>query len=153
MPTFTIETSYRRPYFRHRTYDAPTAEEACQRAISDPDDEGELPAYELAGDTYVSAIWIGADAAYRGTALPVPSQFEEAIQRKAEHFDVLAGLLAEAAQTMGLSRADFALWLPRAQAALVKAVSIRAGAPNPAPTPPSLDLNSQAPKANRAESQ
>ncbi|VFU17479.1 protein of unknown function (plasmid) [Methylocella tundrae] len=50
--------------------------------------------------------------------------------------------------TKGLSRADFALWHPRARAALVKAVSIRAGAPNPAPTPPSFDLNSQTAETN-----
>jgi hypothetical protein len=107
MPKFTIETSYRRPYFRHRTYEAPTPEEACQRAINDPDDEGELPACELAGDTYVSAIWI----------------------------------------------VDFAFWLPRAQAALVKAVSIRTGAPDPVSATPNPGLNSQAAKTNKTVSE
>lgn len=149
MPKFTIETTYRTPYYRHRTYDAPTAEEAWRRAVDDDDNEGELPDYETTGDTYVTGIWIGEDAAYKGAALPVSSEFYERVQRKAEHFDALATLLTEAAQAMGLSRVDFALWLPRAQAALAKADAIRAGAPDPAPAPPSPDLDAETGEKNK----
>jgi len=74
---------------------------------------------------------LGENAAYKGDAIPVPSSFDEAIQRKANHFDTLVAVLRDAARPMGLSGADFELWLPRAQAALAKAEAIREGLPDP----------------------
>ena len=44
MPDCTIETSYRLPAYRHRTYQADTVALACRQAIEDDDwyaDEGE----------------------------------------------------------------------------------------------------------------
>ena len=43
MPKFTVEATYRMPYYRQRTYDAATSEEACRLAIEDDDWESELP--------------------------------------------------------------------------------------------------------------
>lgn len=37
MPRYTIETTYRMPYYRHGVYDAPTPEDACRLAIEDDD--------------------------------------------------------------------------------------------------------------------
>ncbi|UQE03893.1 hypothetical protein [Bradyrhizobium japonicum] len=35
MPNFTIETTYRLPIYRQRTYDAETLDQACDLAIAD----------------------------------------------------------------------------------------------------------------------
>ena len=67
MPRFTIETTYRMPYYRHGVYDAATPEEACRLAIEDDDWSCELPDHECAGPTYVTGIWKGGGAAYEGS--------------------------------------------------------------------------------------
>lgn len=77
MPKFTIEASYRMPYYRQRIYDAATPEKACRLAIEDEDWSGELPDYECAGPTYITGIWRGTDSAYEGDAIAVPSHFDE----------------------------------------------------------------------------
>jgi len=41
MPTYTIETTYHRPVYRQRTYDAPMPSDACRLALADDDWEGE----------------------------------------------------------------------------------------------------------------
>jgi hypothetical protein len=79
MPKFTIETAYRLPVYRQRTYEAPTLDEACRLAIEDDDWNNERHDFESAGRTYVSGAWQGADGAYRGVALHVPAQFIEPI--------------------------------------------------------------------------
>lgn len=77
MPIFTIETSYRLPVYRHRTYEAESLEEACRRAIEDDDwSTGRLD-YDSAGKTFVSGSWEGADAAYRGKTLSLPPRLME----------------------------------------------------------------------------
>jgi hypothetical protein len=58
--------------------------------------------------------------AYRGGTLPVPSPFDEAVQRKAEHFAVLLGLL----KRLGPEDAV-------AQAAIAKGEAILASADDP----------------------
>ena len=93
MPAYTIETTYRVPVYRQRTYDAATPAEACRQAIEDDDWSNDKLDYECAGETYVTGIWLGADAAYSGAPVAVPSHFDETIQRKAAHFEVLFGLL------------------------------------------------------------
>jgi hypothetical protein len=95
MSVFTIETTYRLPIYRHRTYVTDTLEEACRAAIQDDDWRFERRDYDNSGEVYVSGAWLGPDMAYHGQALQVPSHFDEAIQRKAEHFAVLLGLLKE----------------------------------------------------------
>ena len=93
MPLFTIETTYRLPVYRHRTYEADSLEAACRLAV---DDEGWGDAEEdvdSSGETYVTGAWDGRDCAYSGPALAVPSHFDETVQRKADHFEILLGLV------------------------------------------------------------
>ena len=93
MPTFTIETTYRLPVYRQRSYEAETLAAACALAIADEGWDDEKSDVETSGDTYVTGAWDGRDAAYSGMALGIPSQFGEQVQRKADHFEVLLGLL------------------------------------------------------------
>jgi hypothetical protein len=132
MPLFTIETTYRLPVFRQRTYDAETIDQACRLAIGDDDWSDEKADVESSGDTYVTGVWPGADAAYKGSAAPVPSQFRETIQRKADHFEALLGILKVLAHAPEVTAPDAAFWRPRAEAAITKAETILAGAPDPA---------------------
>jgi hypothetical protein len=93
MPVFTIETTYRLPVFRLRSIIADTLDEACRLAIADEDWWDQKHDYDSSGQVYVSGAWPGEDAAYYERALPVPSQFDEAIQRKVDHFGALLDLL------------------------------------------------------------
>jgi hypothetical protein len=111
MPQFTIETTYRLPVYRHRRYEAGTLEQACQLAVEDDDWSDEK------SDTRL--------------ALPIPSRFAEAIQRKADHFEILLGVLKVLAHVDDLGAADLPLWLPKAQAAIAKSEAILAGMPDP----------------------
>lgn len=77
MPSFTIESTYRLPVFRHRTYDAPTVEDACQLATADEDWQDQKEDHESAGRTCLTGIWPGTDTAYEVTALPLPPGFAE----------------------------------------------------------------------------
>lgn len=124
MSRFTIETTYRIPYYRHAVYDAATSEEACRLAIEDDDWSCELPDHKRAGPTYVTGIWKGAGAAYEGKNIPVPSEFDETIQRKADHFTELLDQLAFVARPMSVTIVDFDRWLPKAMAAVEKAKAI-----------------------------
>jgi len=122
---YTIETTYHLPVYRQRTYKADTLEEACRAAVAEDDWDDAKRDYESSGETYVTGIWEGADAAYASSAIAIPEQFGETIQRKAELFDVLVDLLREPARVMGLSRV--AEWLPRALDTLAKADAIVGG--------------------------
>ena len=93
MPQFTIETTYHLPVYRHRTYEADTLDQACQLAVEDDDWSDEKSDTDSSGEAYVSGAWPGTDAAYAGSALPIPSRFTETIQRKADHFEMLLGVL------------------------------------------------------------
>jgi hypothetical protein len=124
MPLFTIETTYRMPYYRQRTYRAATIEQACRRAIEDDDWDCELPDYECPGPTYVTGIWKGRDTAHRDEEIYVPSHFGETAHRMISHFHELLGQLAHIARPMGLPAAEFDLWLPKAMAAVEKARAI-----------------------------
>jgi len=131
MPTYTVETTYRVPVYRQRTYHAATPAEACRQAIEDDDWSNDKLDYEAAGETYVTGIWLGADAAYSGETVPVPSHFDETIQRKAAHFEVLFGLLKIVIADEVAQRRTDAYWLARASAAVAKAEAILAGARDP----------------------
>ena len=131
MPTFTIETTYHLPIYRHRTHEADTPDEACRLAIEDDDWSDEKSDWDNSGETYVSGVWQGVDAAYRGPPLPIPSQFSEAIRRKADHFETLLGVLKILAHVENLGAPDLPYWLPKAQTAIAKAEAIFAGAPDP----------------------
>jgi hypothetical protein len=131
MPAYTVETTYRVPVYRQRTYHAATPAEACRQAIEDDDWSNDKLDYEAAGETYVTGIWLGADAAYSGDTVPVPSHFDETIQRKAAHFEVLFGLLKIVVADQISQRGTDAYWLARANAAVAKAEAILAGARDP----------------------
>lgn len=129
MPLFTIESTYRLPVYRHRTYEAASLSEACRLAVEDDDWEKETRDYETAGETYVTGAWEGRDCAYSGPSAPVPSHFEETVQRKADHFEVLLGLV----KVLGSAHnaASRAYWGDRAALAVAKAEAILAGARDP----------------------
>jgi hypothetical protein len=121
MPVFTIETTFHLPVYRHRSITAETLEQACRLAIADEDWWDQKHDYDNSGVTYVSGAWPGDDAAYGGLAMPIPSQFAETAQRKADHFSVLLGHLKRCARTGDAT----------AQAAIASAEAILAGAADP----------------------
>lgn len=131
MPIFTIEATYRILIYRQRSYEADTLVEACRLAIEDDDWEGQKEDYETAGETYVTGAWAGDVSPYSVPALAVPSHFGESVQRKAEHFEVLLGLLKIFAHPPEGVLTDEASWRQRAQAAIAKAEAILAGARDP----------------------
>ncbi len=135
MPLFTIETTYQLPVSRTRTYEADSLEAACRLAVDDDGWGGAEEDVDSSGETYVSGIWEGSDCAYTGRSLPVPSQFDETVQRKADHFEILLGLVKV---LIGAGDAkQSAYWVERAASAVAKAEAILAGARDPAPDVPS----------------
>ncbi|KIU53400.1 MULTISPECIES: hypothetical protein [Hyphomicrobiales] len=129
MPIFTIETTHRLPVYRQRSYDAASLAEACRLAVADDDWDNEKQDYESAGETYVTGIWEGPDTAYKGATALVPSHYRETVQRKADHFEVLLGLVKV---LCGDDQAlDRAYWRERAMPAIAKAEAILAGARDP----------------------
>ncbi len=130
MALWTIETTYRLPVFRHKTYEAETLAQAFRLAIEDEDWDREKRDYESAGETYVTGIWSGADAAYSGAAQPIPSHYTETPVRIARHFEVLLGLVKVLAKPDQESP-DPNFWRERAQPAIAKAEAILGGARDP----------------------
>lgn len=124
MPRFTIETTYRIPYYRQHTYEAATFAQACRLAIDDEDWEDELPDYECVGPTYVTGIWKGGNSAYEGEEIDVPSHFDETAHRMISHFHELLEQLAHIARPTSLPTAEFDRWLTQARTAVEKARAI-----------------------------
>ena len=131
MPVFTIETTYRLPVYRQRSYEAETLDAACALAIADEGWDDEKSDVETSGDTYVTGVWDGRDAAYRGGALSIPSQFGEQVQRRADHFEVLLGLIKVFAHAPDAGPPDGPFWHQRLDAAIARAEAILAGEPDP----------------------
>ena len=131
MPIFTIETTYRLPVYRQRSYEAETLDAACALAIADEGWDDEKSDVETSGDTYVTGAWDGRDAAYHGRALIIPSQFGEQVQRMADHFEVLLGLLKVFAHAPDAEPADGPFWRHRLDAAIAKGEAILADEPDP----------------------
>ncbi|RUV66330.1 hypothetical protein EOA88_30840 [Mesorhizobium sp. M5C.F.Ca.IN.020.14.1.1] len=131
MPEFTIETAYRLPVFRHSTYSADTSEAACRLAIEDKDWSGQREDYDSSGETYVTGIWKGADAAYRGQTIRVPRHFEEAVQRKATHFELMLGLLKIMVSDAKAGRATASEWFAKSEWAIALGEAILDNAPCP----------------------
>ncbi|MBY3060311.1 hypothetical protein HF263_30355 [Rhizobium leguminosarum] len=131
MPLFTIESTYRQPVYRHRTYEAANLTDACRLAIEDDDWEGAKRDNEATGGTYVTGAWEEADSAYRSRSLRVPSHFDETVQRKADHFEVLLGLVKVLSGVDDAKRSAY--WARRAASAAAKAEAIPAGARDPDP--------------------
>lgn len=131
MPDYTIETSHRVPVYRHRTYQADTVTLACRQAIEDDDWSSEKLSYEDAGESYISGIWNGVDAAYSGQAIPVPSHFSETIERKVRRFEILLGLLKLLLADVQAGQAASDDWIERAVSAVARGEAILAGARDP----------------------
>lgn len=94
MPDYTVEVTYHLPIYRQRSYSAETPAQACRLAIEDDGWEDAKEDADSSGESHVTGIWAGADAAYSGQSIPVPSHFAETVQRKARHFDALLGALS-----------------------------------------------------------
>lgn len=124
MPDFTIETTYHLPVFRHRTYSAETLEAACRAAIADDDWDNSKKDYDSCGEIHVTGIWEGADTAYARPPIQIPSQFEEAVIRRAYHFEILFDDV-RAARPPALD------WLARTARAIARGEAILAGDPDP----------------------
>jgi hypothetical protein len=135
MAEFTIETTYRLPVYRQRTYDANTLITACRYAVEDDDWDDAKKDYESPGDAYVSGAWEGENSAYRGPALSVPGQFDELVRRKADQFELMLGMLKILAYADDLQAPDLPAWLPRARAIIANAEAVLAGEPDPEPDP------------------
>lgn len=131
MPFFTIEATYRIPVYRQRTHEAGTVEQACRLAVEDDDWSDQKEDFESSGETYITGAWPGPDSAYRVTTLPVPSQFGETMQRKADHFETLLGILKVLAHAPDGAAPDPPFWRQRADAAIAKAEAILVGARDP----------------------
>lgn len=129
MPAFTIETTYRLPVYRQRTYKAESLAEACRLAIEDDDWDGGKRDYDSAGETFVTGAWEGEDAAYSGPPLQLPSHYDETLQRKADHFEVLLGLVKVRGSAHDAAARTY--WRERAALAAAKAEAILAGARHP----------------------
>jgi hypothetical protein len=65
------------------------------------------------------------------TAAPVASQFDETVQRKADYFETLLGILKVLAHPSNGTASDPPFWRQRADAAIAKAEAILAGARDP----------------------
>lgn len=132
MPIYTVETTYHLPVYRQRNYVGDTPEAVCRLAIDDDGWEDGEEDVDTSGVIYVTDAWEGEDTAYSVPAIPIPDAFHETVQRKAEMFDALVAILNEPARPLGLSRHEFASWLPRALAILARADAI-AGETHAAP--------------------
>jgi hypothetical protein len=131
MPEFTIETTYHLPVFRQFTYAADTPAAACRLAIADTDWSGHWEDYESSGETHVTGIWEGADAAYRGPAIAVPPHFGETVQRQVAHFELMLGLLKIMTGDAQARRRTSPEWLDKAVWAIAHGEAIFAGAHGP----------------------
>ncbi|WP_192361444.1 hypothetical protein [Mesorhizobium mediterraneum] len=131
MPQFTIETTYHLPVFRQSTYSADTPEAACRLAIEDNDWSGQKEDYESSGESHVTGIWEGAEAAYLGPAIPVPPHFRESVQRQAAHFELMLGLLKIMVGDAQAGRSTSPEWLGKAEWAIALGEAILESARDP----------------------
>lgn len=67
MPLYTIETTYRLPCYRQRTFEARSLEAACRLALQDEDWDSDNCDYETVGETYITGVGM-SPAAYSGPA-------------------------------------------------------------------------------------
>ncbi|WP_331375360.1 hypothetical protein [Sinorhizobium chiapasense] len=131
MPDYTIETNYHLPVFRHRTFRTDTLEAACRAAVEDDSWDDARHDYESSGETHVTGIWQGANAAYRGPAITIPSQFRQMVQRQAGHFEILLGLLKLLLADVQSKRPTSAEWIAKASWAIARGEAILAGLRDP----------------------
>jgi hypothetical protein len=141
MPDFTIETTNHLPVFRHRTYAAATLEAACRAAVDDDNWDLAEKDYDSSGEVHITGIWEGAHSAYTGPSVPVPSQFDEAVQRRARHSEILLGLLKIFFDDAHAARPPSPDWLARSAWEIARGEAILGNTPDP-------DEPVEPPKAN-----
>ena len=124
MTAFAIETSFKVPFFRIRTIEAPSLAEACDRALKDDNWSDSGPCYDASTEPSVTGAW-PAGSEYETFSLPIPNQFEDLRKRKALQFDLLHELISEivASHSFPLN-AQFNDWLARAERVLAEANAI-----------------------------
>jgi len=131
MPDFTIETTYHLPVFRHRTYASATLEAACRAAVDDDNWDLAEKDFDSSGEVHITGVWEGAHSAYAGPSVPVPSQFDEAVQRRARHFEILLGLLKIFFDDAQAARPPSPDWLTRSAFEIARGEAILGNAPDP----------------------
>ncbi|MBY5827277.1 hypothetical protein [Rhizobium leguminosarum] len=131
MPDFTIVTTYHLPVFRHRTYQADSLDEACRAAIEDDSWDIAEKDVDSSGAIHITGIWDGAHAAYAGPPIQIPQQFDEPVQRRARHFEILLGLLKILFDDVRATRPPSPDWLARSTWAIARGEAILAGDPDP----------------------
>ncbi|SEI14842.1 hypothetical protein SAMN05216228_102852 [Rhizobium tibeticum] len=132
MPAYTIETTYTLPVFRHGTYVADTPEDACKAALGDDNWESLKKDYDSSGEIHVTGIWEGENTAHAGSPITIPSQFDESVQRRAHHFEILLGLLKILFHEVQAARPPSVGWLAKSAWAIARGEAILAYAPDPA---------------------
>ncbi|RUM17132.1 hypothetical protein EFD56_19605 [Rhizobium phaseoli] len=131
MSDFTIETTFHLPVVRHRTYAAETLEAACRAAIDDDNWKMAGNDHDSSRRVHVTGAWEGAHTAYNGPSIPVPSQFEDTLQRRARHFEILLGLLKVFFDDAHANREPSLDWLNRSAWEIARGEAILAGGPDP----------------------
>lgn len=131
MPEFTIETTYHEPVFRHRAYTAETLEAACRLAVEDEDWGIDNDDHDPSSEVYISGVWKGAGQEAFSNRVPVPSQFEESLQRRARHFEVLLGLLKILFEDAHAARPPSPDWLSKSAWAIARGDAILVGNADP----------------------
>lgn len=131
MPVYTIETTYTLPMFRHGTYIADTPEAACKAALGDDNWESSKKNYDTSGEIHITGIWEGDNSAHAGSPITIPSQFDEAVQRRAHHFEILLGLLKMLLHDVQAARSPSGSWLAKSSWAIARGEAILAYAPDP----------------------
>ncbi|MHC2568079.1 hypothetical protein [Rhizobium leguminosarum] len=131
MPDFTIETTYHLPVFRHRTYEADTLVEACRAAIEDDSWDIAEKDVDSSGAIHITGIWDGAHTAYAGPPVQIPPQFDEPVQRRARHFEILLGLLKILFDDVRAARSPSLDWFDRSAWAIARGEAILAGDADP----------------------
>lgn len=131
MPDFSIETTYHLPVFRHRTYAAETLEAACRAAIEDENWEIAEKDHDSSRPVHVTGAWEGAHTAHNGPSIPVPSQFEDTLQRRARHFEILLGLVKIFFDDAHAAREPSLDWLALSAWEIARGEAILAGSPDP----------------------
>ena len=130
MPQFTVETTYRLPVYRRRTYETVTIEEACSLAVAAEGWSDGKEDVDTAGDTFVSAVWSGPTPVY-GEELPVPGHFDEQLRRKVFLFDTLLSRLIVLRNTPGSAELLSADVRARTDAVIAKGLAVARGLPDP----------------------
>ncbi|QIB41320.1 hypothetical protein G3A56_26185 (plasmid) [Rhizobium oryzihabitans] len=131
MPDFTIETTYHLPVFRHRTYAADTLEAACRAAIDDDSCDIAERDFDSSDPVHITGIWDGTHAAYKGPPIQIPQQFDEPVQHRARHFEILLGLLKMLFDDVRAARPASPGWLARSAWAVARGEAVLAGEPDP----------------------